>query len=179
MQSIFGKALKKIVDILKKEDIDYMVVGGFAVSYHNRSRTTNDIDLILQIYPHHVRQILAYFPDWKGFEEPFMESVKMGMLFNITDFETGIRYDFMTYQDSDYQWSAFERREEVEFLGTKCHICSKEDLVISKLQWYNLNQSEKQWEDIQFLLLDKELDREYLHIWSKKLRIKTHGLLES
>jgi len=42
-------------------------------------------------------------------------------LFNITDFETGIRYDFMTYKDSDYNWTAFERRKEVEFFGIKCY----------------------------------------------------------
>ena len=93
-----------------------MIVGGFAVSYHNRARTTNDIDLVLQIYPSHVKSILKYFPDWKDFEGSFIESVKYGMLFNITDFETGIRYDFMAYKDSDYNWKAFERREEVDFL---------------------------------------------------------------
>ena len=39
-------------------------VGGFAVSYHNRARTTNDIDLILQIYPQHIKLILKHFPEW-------------------------------------------------------------------------------------------------------------------
>jgi len=76
MENIFAKALKKITDILNTEEIGYMIVGGFAVSYHNRARTTNDIDLILQIYPHHVKLILKYFPEWQGFEESFMESVK-------------------------------------------------------------------------------------------------------
>ncbi len=102
MESIFEKALKKITLILNLEKIDYMIVGGFAVSYHNRARTTNDIDLVLQIYPRDVKLILKHFPEWQDFEESFMASVRSGMLFNITDFETGIRYDFMTYQDSDY-----------------------------------------------------------------------------
>lgn len=178
MESIFSKALKKIVSILEAEGINYMIVGGFAVSFHNRARTTNDIDLILQIYPRHIKLILKHFPEWQGFEQSFMESLKRGMLFNITDFETGIRYDFMSYQDSDYNWTAFERREAVNFFDTKCYICSKEDLIISKLKWYNITPSDKQLEDLKFLLLDKGLDMNYITVWVKKLNIKTHGLLE-
>jgi len=178
MENIFQKALKKITDILNKEEIGYMIVGGFAVSFHNRARTTNDIDLILQIYPVQVSTILKHFPEWKDFEDSFKDSVKKGLLFNITDFETGIRYDFMTYQDSDYNWTAFERRKEVEFFGIKCYISSKEDLIISKLKWHNISESEKQMEDLKFLLLDKELNSDYLKIWTDRLLINTHGLLE-
>jgi hypothetical protein len=178
MENIFAIALQKIVNILDTEKIDYMIVGGFAVSYHNRARTTNDIDLVLQIDPHHVGAILKHFPEWQDFEESFIESVMQGQLFNITDFETGIRYDFMTYQDSDYNYAAFNRREKVIFFDNDCYMSSKEDLVISKLKWYNLSKSEKQFEDLKFLLLDDELDLNYINLWSKKLNIKTDGLLD-
>lgn len=178
MENIFGLALRKIVDILELENINYMIVGGFATSYHNRARTTNDIDIVVQIYPQHVKSILKHFPDWSGFEESFMESVKMGMLFNITDFETGIRYDFMTFQNDDYGWAAFERRIEVTFFDTKCYICAKEDLIISKLRWYNMTPSEKQMEDLKFLFLDENLRMDYLRWWIFKLKIESHGFLE-
>jgi hypothetical protein len=179
MENIFAQALKKIVEILETEKIDYMIVGGFAVSYHNRARTTNDIDLVLQIYPRHVKSIIKYFPEWRGFETAFMDSVEHGQLFNITDFETGIRYDFMTYQDSDYNWVAFNRRTLISFFDKDCYICSKEDLIISKLNWYNISRSERQMEDLKFLLLDKNLNMDYLKIWIQKLNLKTYGILES
>lgn len=175
---LFAKALRKITSILDSEEIDYMIVGGFAVSFHNRARVTNDIDLILQIYPRHIEQIIKHFPEWEGFEQSFKQSVKQGMLFNITDFETGIRYDFMTYQDSDYNWRAFERRKKVEFFGVPCYISSKEDLIISKLMWYNITPSEKQMEDLRFLLLDENLNFNYIQSWISTLKINTHGLLE-
>lgn len=35
----------------------------------------------------------------------------------------------------------------------------------------------KQWEDLQFLLLDNTLDMDYLQFWVQKLHIKTHRLL--
>jgi hypothetical protein len=176
--NIFAQALKKITDILNEEHIDYMLVGGFAVSYHNRARTTNDIDIVLQVYPRHISQIVTHFPEWKAFEKSFEDSVRQGQLFNITDFETGIRYDFITYQDSDYNWIAFERRERVEYFGIKCYICTKEDLIISKLSWYNISKSERQLEDIKFLLLDQELNKSYIESWVNHLKLKTYGLLD-
>ena len=175
---IFAQALRKVTDALSQEEIDYMLVGGFAVSYHNRARTTNDIDIVLQIYPRDIPRLLKYFPEWKDFEEAFKESVKHSQLFNITDFDTGIRYDFMAYKDSDYNWIAFERREEVEYFGIKCYIATTEDLIISKLNWYNISESDKQLEDLKFLLLDQDLDLAYIKSWVTHLKLKTYGLLE-
>ena len=177
MFTTFEKALSKIVTILEEEDIDYMIVGGLAVSYHNRSRTTNDIDLVVQIYPRDVEKIINHFPEWKDHKDSFVESAKFGSLFNITDFDTGIRYDFITYKDSDYNYCAFERREKVEFFGQQCWMISIEDLIISKIQWYNISQSEKQLEDLKFLLLDSDLDMQYINSWIFNLQLKTYGLL--
>lgn len=100
-------------------------------------------------------------------------------MFNITDFETGVRFDFMTYKDSDYNWAAFERRKKINFLNQECFIASKEDLFISKLIWYNISKSDKQLEDLQFLALDQSLNRQYITFWTTKLFIDTHGILES
>lgn len=134
--------------------------------------------IVLQVYPRHISQIVTHFPEWKAFEKSFEDSVRQGQLFNITDFETGIRYDFITYQDSDYNWIAFERRERVEYFGIKCYICTKEDLIISKLSWYNISKSERQLEDIKFLLLDQELNKSYIESWVNHLKLKTYGLLD-
>lgn len=179
MESIFSLALNRIVEALESEGIAYMIVGGFAVSYHNRARTTNDIDLVVQIYPKHVEKILTHFPDWMGFKGAFEQNVANGQLFNITDFETGIRYDFMVYQDSDYTYEAFQRRVHVDFMGRSCWMSSKEDLVVSKLKWYAASKSEKQLEDLKFLLLDPLLDMDYIRHWTKRLNIKTHGILDA
>ncbi len=154
-----------------------MIVGGLAVSCHNRSRTTNDIDLVVQIYPRDIEKIVDHFPEWKDYKESFIDSAKDGSLFNITDFDTGIRYDFITYKDSDYNYCAFERRDKVILFGRSCWMISIEDLVVSKLQWYNISQSEKQLEDLKFLLLDKDLDLQYIKSWIFNLQLKTYRIL--
>ena len=40
--------LSKLVTALKKEKINYMIVGGYAVNFHGYSRNTVDIDLIIK-----------------------------------------------------------------------------------------------------------------------------------
>ena len=153
-----------------------MIVGGFATSYYNQFRFTADIDIVLQMYPNQVKQILDHFPAWQGYDETFTKSAEKGLLFNITDFESGVKFDLMIYKDSDYNWTAFQRRREVEFYGKKIFVASAEDLIISKLQWYNLSKSGKQLEDIKFLLTLEGLNFTYLNGWTNRLLINKHGL---
>ncbi len=153
-----------------------MIVGSFAMSYYNRFRFTADIDCVVQIYPHDIDKIVSHFPDWVPFIDSFKENAGRGLLFNITDFETGVKYDLMPYQDSDYNWTAFERRRKVEFMGMECFISAPEDLVIAKLQWYAASKSAKQLEDIKFLLQEVTLNRQYLEIWTTRLNLNRYGL---
>ena len=126
------KGFQKIIKIFEKEDIDYMVVGDFATSYYNRYRFTADIDIVLQMYIYQIEKIIQHFPHWMNFLEGFKENAKRNIVFNITDFETGVKYDFMVYQDTDYNWTAFQRRRKVIFADIECFVSSPEDLILSK-----------------------------------------------
>lgn len=177
VMELLKDALDKIVDVLEAEQIDYMIVGGFATSYHNRSRTTNDIDLVVQIYPTSVKDIIKHFPEWVAVTNEMTELFEQRGLFNLTDWKTGIRFDFMAYKDSDYNWSAFERRKKEAFFEREVYLCSIEDLIIGKLQWYDSSRSEKQLSDLMYLLQAPELDWVYLNKWIDQLNIRTHGIL--
>lgn len=170
------QTLKKVVEVLNKEQISYMLVGGFAVSYYNRVRFTLDIDIVLQIHIHHIDNIITHFPEWEGQLLGLKDSATKLKMFNIIDFATGVKLDFMLYQDSDYNWTAFERRKKVDFLGISCHIASIEDLIIGKLLWYAVSKSEKQLGDIQYLLTAPEVNTDYLILWCNRLLINRYGL---
>ena len=170
------KGFQKIVKILEEEDISYMVVGGFATGYYNRYRFTADIDIVLQMYIHQIEKIVKHFPHWMHFLEGFKENAKRNIVFNLTDFETGVKYDFMVYHDTDYNWAAFQRRKKVSFSDIECFISSPEDLIISKLKWYEISKSGKQFEDLKFLMTLEDLDRDYLMTWALKLNINRYGL---
>lgn len=170
------EGLRKIITVFETEKIPYMIVGGFAMSYYNRARFTADIDVILQIYPHSIAKIVQHFPDWLPFLDGFKDSAERGTVFNLTDFETGVKYDFMLYKDSDYNWEAFGRRRRADFLGIECWISTPEDLVISKLIWYGISKSEKQKGDIAFLINETKLDKAYIDHWVSHLNILRYGI---
>ncbi len=169
-------ALQKIVQVFEDEDIPYMIVGGFATSFYNRGRMTVDIDINVQVYPNQVEKIVKHFPDWLPSLQFFKENAERGIVFNLFDFDSGVKYDFMVYQDSDYNWTAFERRRKVNFLGIECFIASPEDLIISKLRWYDISKSEKQWGDLAYLIELPGLDKNYLQGWTTNLFMNRHGL---
>lgn len=49
--------LSKLVNALKKEKINYMIVGGYAVNFHGYSRNTVDIDLIIKFTLRNLKKI--------------------------------------------------------------------------------------------------------------------------
>jgi hypothetical protein len=170
------KSLQKVVDVLEQEHLSYMLVGGFAVGFYNQVRFTLDIDLVIQIHVHHIDKIIPHFPEWEGHLQGLKDSATRLNFFNIIDFETGVKLDFMLYQDSDYNWTAFERRRKVDFMGVDCYIAAVEDLIIGKLLWYASSKSEKQLGDIQYLLNVPGVNFDYLKLWCDRLLINRYGL---
>lgn len=49
--------LSKLVKALKKEKVNYMIVGGYAVNFHGFSRNTVDIDLIIKFTMTNLKKI--------------------------------------------------------------------------------------------------------------------------
>lgn len=65
----------------------------------------------------------------------------------------------------------FDRRELAEFHGLNMAVATVEDVVLSKLEWAKLSESQRQLEDTASLLRVRagELDRDYLTHWIKEL----------
>ncbi|MCP4914995.1 MAG: hypothetical protein GY909_17895 [Oligoflexia bacterium] len=49
--------IKTLVESLKKEKINYMIVGGYAVNFHGFSRNTVDIDLVIKFTLSNLKKI--------------------------------------------------------------------------------------------------------------------------
>jgi len=98
-------------------------------------------------------------------------------MFNIIDFETGFKIDFILRKETEYGRVAFQRRKLIDEFGTKVYVIAIEDLIIAKLQWIQQLQSEKQMDDIKNLLENSDIDKEYLTGWIRKLKINTFSIL--
>jgi len=138
--------IKEIINILKKNKIDYCVIGGVAINAYCEPLLTLDFDIVVEKDKlKELRRILKE----KGFKiksHPFTYEIKHP--------ESDIRIQIQ--RDDRYQ--EFIRRAKLrEILGYKLKVANKEDLLISKL-WAFMDESrdelkkEKDFLDIKRLL---------------------------
>jgi hypothetical protein len=90
--------------------------------------------------------------------------------FNVIHSDSLIKIDFMIRKREEYRLVEFERRQRIQVQGRPLWIVSKEDLILSKLEWARHSQSQRQLADVENLLATGA-DMEYLQTWSRKLNL--------
>jgi hypothetical protein len=98
-------------------------------------------------------------------------------MFNAIDYETGFKVDFILRKNSEFRKLEFSRKKKIAIADFEVWIVSSEDLIISKIEWIQQIQSEKQKSDIVQLLKTPEIDRNYIIKWCKNLNLNTYNLI--
>ena len=85
-----------------------------------------------------------------------------------------MKVDFWVLKDNSFDISRIKRRIPKKILGEKIYFISSEDLILSKLEWYQKSQSSRHLEDIDSIIKisGKKLDMKYLRKWAEALEIK-------
>lgn len=171
------KLLTKIAKILSDLKIKYFVTGGFAVSVWGRPRATFDIDIIIKLIESQARPLTKALREISkaGYADENMikEAIRHKGEFNFIDPNSGLKVDFWVAKEKTLTPPEFRNRELKKISGQKVYFISPEDLILSKLQWYQETQSSRHIEDVQSILKisAKKLDMKYLENWAKKLKI--------
>jgi hypothetical protein len=99
------------------------------------------------------------------------EAVRYAGQFNAIDPETGWKADFIVRKERAFSRSEFERRKPAQLLGVDVWLASVEDLVVAKLEWTELGDSELQRQDIVEILqtTGDVIDQEYVEHWAAAL----------
>lgn len=170
--------LQRIANELENTKIPYMLSGSIALNHYSIPRMTVDIDIVIELYEENLSNFLNIFGEnyYLNKETVLIETKKHGM-FNVIDFETGFKIDFIIRKESDYRKHEFLRRRKVEIANFEVWIVSAEDLVISKIEWIQQLQSDKQITDIKNLLAYPEIDKVYIKDWCNKIGLKTFNLI--
>ena len=100
-------------------------------------------------------------------------------MFDVIDFETGQKIDFIIRKNSEFHLNEFSRRQKSLLYGFETWVVSKEDLVISKIKWIQESQGDTQLRDVENLLQIQDIDMEYIKKWVAKLNLNTFKLLPS
>jgi len=170
--------LKSISKELESRNIPYMLSGSIALNNYCVPRMTVDIDIVIELYEEKLSEFLSIFDEnfYYNAETVKSETKKHG-IFNIIDHETGFKIDFILRKESDYRQLEFLRRTKVKIEDIEVWIVTPEDLVISKIDWIQHFQSEKQITDIKNLLAISGIEKKYILDWCQKLSLNTFNLI--
>jgi len=168
--------LKRVVEALDLNEVDYMITGSTASSLQGEPRSTHDIDVVVAIQETDINQLIHAFPppDYYLDAAAIREAIAQGSMFNLLDVREGDKVDFWMLTNRLFDQSRFARKYEEEVLGMKVKVSRPEDTILAKLQWAALSGgSEKQLIDAMrvYEVQHGDLDMGYLREWAEQLHV--------
>ncbi|MCX6283591.1 MAG: hypothetical protein NTW31_05070 [Bacteroidetes bacterium] len=175
---MFLELLKTITEFLEKKNIEYMVSGSLAVNVYCLPRMTLDIDIVIELNESNLNDFLGIFKSGYYIDEKtvFTEIRRKGM-FNVIDHKSGLKLDFIIRKETEFRRLEFSRKRRKMIEQLPVWMVSAEDLIISKTEWIQRLQSDKQIQDIKNLMLLPDLDKDYILFWLQKLNLNTFNLI--
>lgn len=162
----------RLTSALAVASIPYMTSGSVASSYHGEPRATFDVDIVIDPTADQLEAFLQPGGDWYVSAEAARAALSARSMFNVIDNLSGQKGDLILRKDRPFSICEFSRRQPAEVLGVPSMIASAEDVILSKLEWASLAESERQLRDAQRILeIQTSLDFEYLRHWAAQLGV--------
>ncbi len=153
-----------IVHTLERIGASYMIIGGFAATMYGITRTTFDIDIVVDLKETHIAALSsAYPPPRYSAPEQMRSSIRMGISFNIIDGKRGEKADLSPLtRDSRYRL-AFGRRIRYEIKWPdeppfKAWCARPDDVIYGKFLAWDEGRSRKHEADIYDMLVFQYLE---------------------
>ncbi len=166
--------LRRIAEKLRQADISFMVTRSLGSAHYGELRSTNDIDFVIDPSREQLdRLVKSFVGDYYVSQQSAMEALANRSMFNVIDFSSGWKADFIICKDRDFSRTEFARRQDSELLGVPVQLVSAEDVILSKLEWATIGESERQIRDAASIsaTLAEQLDQCYLQRWAKELGV--------
>lgn len=172
MLDVFQDVLSRF----ESADIPYMVVGSLSSIVYGEPRMTKDMDIVIDVRAQDAYKIEKLFP-LEGFYCPPPEVLKSEIVsrgqFNLVHHDSGLKIDVMIRKQSPHAMEEFNRRHKISFWkGFAAFMAKPEDVVIKKLEFYREGGSEKHLTDIRGILVNTEVDRDYIEKWVTSLSLQ-------
>jgi hypothetical protein len=167
---------QRITTALDQAGIAYMLSGSFAAASYGSPRSTQDIDLVIAATLTQLRAFVQSLPNNEYYVDldAALEAHQRQSLFNVIDLATGWKIDLVIRKSRAFSEEEFRRRQRVILQDVPLFVASAEDVVVSKLEWSKLAQSQRQVEDVAGILRVRweSLDRSYLEKWIFELGLE-------
>lgn len=161
--------VRDVAGRLERAGIPYMLTGSMAMNFYAQPRMTRAIDVVIDAGAEDAERLAALFaPDYYVSPEAVRDAVRRRFLFNVIHQESLIKVDCIVRKAQPFRQVEFERRQRVRVGDADVAIVSKEDLILSKLDWARDSHSEVQLRDVRNLLATG-CDEPYLRHWLEAL----------
>jgi hypothetical protein len=166
--------LIRVIEALEQADVAYAVTGSWASTTYGLPRTTHDLDLVVSLSVDQAVKVAKALPPPIYADPVWMqEAAALGEFFNIIDPDLGVKVDCWPLKTDAYSQEQFRRRQRQDIAGRPVWMLAPEDVILSKLIWYQVSASERQLEDcINVWKVQKDtLDLDYLRRWADALSV--------
>jgi hypothetical protein len=168
--------LQFVCTALEDLGIEYFVTGSQATIAYGEPRFTNDIDIVIALDVARLDAFLECFPEEEFYlsRAAAMEAVSRKSMFNIIHPKSGLKVDVIIPGATSYERSRFERARRIQVGDDfSASFSSPEDVILKKLEFYKLGESDKHLRDIAGVLKisGESVDRDYIARLAKELGV--------
>lgn len=178
MPSEIDITLQPVAQALKELQVRFYVCGSVASSVYGEMRATMDIDMVAELKAEQVTEFVQRLGDvYYADEAAVRQAIARRSSFNVIHQETFIKVDIFAPKNREYDREVLQRCV-VEKLGetddaVEAPVSPPEDIVIAKLEWFNIGASDRQWRDILGVLKMQcfDIDIEYMEKWAREIGV--------
>ena len=169
--------LRHVIQVLEEQGVTYMLVGSMASIIYGEHRFTADVDIVVELNAEQADALCAAFPAGEYYVSPeaAREAVRLRRQFNIIHPASGMKVDLILARSDPWGKSQVARRQRVKIMPDReGYIARPEDIIISKMRYYEMGGSVKHLRDITGILnvSGKKVDRAYIERWAEELGLK-------
>lgn len=169
-----------VVEAFEQLGIVYYVGGAVAVLAHGIYRATADADIVADLRMEHVRPLVTLLQNRYYIDADMIrDAIRHRSEFNVIHLQTMSKVDVFIQKTHPFYQQVLRRIQPQTLPEDEnkrlFYLESPEDLILSKLEWYNMGGgiSDRQWNDILGVLKvqGNALDFAYLRRWAKELGV--------
>src|SRR2546423_10236590 len=131
-----------------------MMTGALPAAYYGLGRANYDLAVAISATADKLKKLIELLPKEQYYAvlQDALKAHRHRCMFNILDTTSGWKIDFILKKPGLFHEQAFQRRLAVTFDGVPTSVISAEDLILSKLEWARMGESERQVRDAAVVL---------------------------
>jgi len=175
----------RIAEVLDDLEVRWFLGGSLASSIHGIPRATLDADIVADLRAPLVSSFLRVLgKDWYMEEQSVRDAIRNRSCFNLIHLGSAMKVDIFVPKLRRFEGGQFSRALRIpvaEGSTIKIPVCSAEDIVLAKLEWYRAGGelSDRQWGDILSVLRVNAKNLDFEGMRERAIELAVSDLLAS